>query len=68
MGSVVDRQIVIRSSPQGFVVDVEPVVEGRNYSASHGTIKEAWGYVGGLRLTHGWPVIDLIRDDTGATS
>ena len=68
MGSVVDRKIVIRSSPQSFVVDVEPVVERRNYSASHGTIKEAWGYVGGLRLTHGWPVVDLVRDDTVATS
>ena len=68
MGSVVDRKIVFRSSPQGFVVDVEPVVEGRNYSASHGTLRVPQVYAGGLRLTHGWQIIDGQCGGTGATT
>ena len=60
-----ERSIYVRLSAGGFCVDVEPAVEGRDYSHASTTAKEARGYAGGLKLTNGWPIVDLTIDGTG---
>ena len=60
--SLPDRKIVTRSTPPGFAANV---VEGRHYSASHGTVKTPNGCVEPLRLTCGWPMFTGASDGGG---
>jgi hypothetical protein len=52
-------KIIISRDGAEFVVAIEPPVEGVNHSARYPAHGDAFGYAVGLRMTHGWAVVDL---------
>ncbi|MGE0775200.1 MAG: hypothetical protein AB7G25_07635 [Sphingomonadaceae bacterium] len=42
-----------------YVVKVVPEPDIRGVAGSFVTKREAFGYASGLRMVHGWPVVDM---------
>jgi len=55
--SIESPAIVVRKCGDGFSVDVEPQILGRNYSGSFDSAKAARSFAGGLRFTLGLPLL-----------
>lgn len=46
----------------GFVLEVVPPPEGVGHDQEFRTHKHAYGYAVGLRMSTGWPVMDMSSD------
>jgi len=59
------RVIEIMPEPfgAGFDVEVLPPLEGESFDREYPTYQEALGWAGGLRLTHGWRVVDKVEQN-----
>lgn len=64
--SKVERIIAIDHGPfgpgDGIVVTVRPKPDGDDLDAGFPDYKRARGWAGGLRMTHGWRIVDHVGD------
>jgi hypothetical protein len=54
-----EPKIIVTRDGAEFVVAIEPPVGGIDHSARYPAHRDAFGYAVGLRMTQGWPVVDL---------
>ena len=55
-----ERRIEIAREPfgEGFDVRVKPPVENHDWDREFPTYREARGWAGGLKMSHGWKILD----------
>ncbi len=58
------RRIIIRPEMWGDRIDVviEPPLVGESFDKDFATHHEARGYAGGIKLTRGFPIVDMASD------
>lgn len=61
------HRIIIRREAFGDRIDVviEPPLCGESFDKDFPNHREARGYAGGIKMTRGYPIVDLAREETG---
>lgn len=63
-----DHRILINKAGDRYSVTVDPVPAGESFAAGFDTHKAARGFAGGVRMTRGWPIVDLTTGHLEALS